>query len=148
VDVSPYIRYRGRVAVLAPLGGGALIGVAAAIAFAFDGRIAGVSGAVARLTRRDGGFAFRVAFLGGLVIAGIGGALVEPEAIGEGARLPVAAVAGLLVGWGATVANGCTSGHAVCGVARMSRRSIVAVATFMTTGAITVAIVRVIGGVR
>ena len=135
-------------AVLAPLAGGALIGVAAAIALAFDGRIAGVSGTVARLPRRDGGLGFRAAFLAGLVLAGLGGAILDPSAIGAGARLPVVAIAGLLVGWGATVSNGCTSGHGVCGVARLSPRSIVAVATFMTTGAITVAIVRAIGGVR
>jgi uncharacterized membrane protein YedE/YeeE len=149
VDIHPRVRHDGRVAVLAPLTGGALIGVAAAIALAFDGRIAGVSGTVARLPRRDGGLGFRAAFLLGLALAGVAGALVDPAAIGAGgARLPWVAAAGLLVGWGATVSNGCTSGHGVCGVARLSPRSIVAVATFMTTGAITVAIVRAIGGLR
>jgi uncharacterized membrane protein YedE/YeeE len=138
--------------VVAPLVGGALIGLAAAIAFAFDGRIAGVSGIVGRAAfdRRGGGRDFRLAFLVGLVGAGVVALVIAPGAIGAPAvPLPAVAIAGLLVGWGSRMANGCTSGHGVCGVARLSPRSLVAVATFMTTGAITAALVRAVGlGVR
>jgi uncharacterized protein len=132
--------------VLAPLAGGILIGFAAVIALAFDGRIAGVSGVMSRLAARDGGGGFRAAFLLGLVVAGAGAALIDPAAIGGPvASWPLVAIAGLLVGWGTRVSNGCTSGHGVCGVARLSPRSLVAVATFMTTGALTAAIARALG---
>ena len=123
------------------LAGGALIGLAAAIALLVHGRIAGIIGIFGRALARDGGAAFRLAFLGGLVATGAAAALVWPGAIGAALHdRATLAVAGVLVGFGATLGNGCTSGHGVCGLARLSPRSIVAVATFMTTAAITVAI--------
>lgn len=130
---------------LRALAGGALVGLAAAIALVVHGRIAGISGLVGRLLARDGGQGFRAAFLLGLVVTGVVLALLAPRALGA----PIAsttqlAIAGLLVGVGTTLANGCTSGHGVCGVARFSTRSLVAVGTFMTTGALTVALVRVL----
>ena len=123
------------------LGGGALIGLAASIALVCHGRIAGISGTLARVIDRDGGARFRVSFLAGMLVVSIAIALVAPSAIGSSVRgLPALAVAGLLVGLGTTLGNGCTSGHGVCGLARFSRRSLIAVITFIATGALTVAI--------
>jgi uncharacterized membrane protein YedE/YeeE len=134
--------------VLRALAGGVLIGLAAAIALVAHGRIAGISGTVHRALDRDGGAPFRLAFLGGLV--GVGGliAIAWPAAIGAAVRdIPTLAVAGLLVGAGTTLANGCTSGHGVCGIARLSPRSLLATACFMAAGFVTVFVVRhVLGG--
>lgn len=129
------------VSIARALGGGALIGLAASVALVAHGRIAGISGTLARVIDRDGGGAFRVAFLAGILLVSIATALVAPSAIGGAVRgLPALAVAGLLVGFGTTISNGCTSGHGVCGLARFSPRSLVAVVTFMATGAVTAAI--------
>jgi hypothetical protein len=126
---------------LQALAGGALIGLAASIALVAYGRIAGISGTLARAYDADDGQPFRMAFLEGLIGTGVLLAAVAPHAIGRPIRDPAAlAIAGLLVGVGSTLANGCTSGHGVCGLARFSPRSLVAVMTFMATGAITVAI--------
>jgi uncharacterized membrane protein YedE/YeeE len=127
--------------ILRALAGGALIGVAASIALVAHGRIAGISGTLGRALDGDGGRAFRLAFLAGLLATGVVAAIVAPAAIGAAVRgLPALAAAGLLVGFGTTLANGCTSGHGLCGIARGAPRSFVAVATFMTAGAIVVAI--------
>ncbi|MCB9560532.1 MAG: YeeE/YedE family protein [Kofleriaceae bacterium] len=132
--------------VIAPLLGGAMIGLAAAVALAVDGRIAGVSGVLGRLLVGGDGRGFRVAFLAGLVAVGLLGAAATPSAFGgRVVSLPLVGLAGVLVGWGTRVSNGCTSGHGVCGVGRLSPRSIVAVVTFMVTGAATVAVVRLLG---
>lgn len=118
------------------LAGGVMIGVAAALLLLTHGRIAGISGIAGGLlsaTTRDR--SWRVAFLGGLLIAGLIGGLLAPAAVG-GASAPLAIAGGLLVGFGARYGSGCTSGHGVCGLSRLSRRSLVAVAVFMSTGAI------------
>jgi uncharacterized membrane protein YedE/YeeE len=119
--------------------GGAMIGGAGALLLLTHGRIAGISGIVGSLLppaapdRR-----WRLAFVGGLLAAGVVGAIVAPAAIGASVRaLPVVVVAGLLVGFGTRLGSGCTSGHGVCGLSRFSMRSLIAVATFMTTGALT-----------
>jgi uncharacterized membrane protein YedE/YeeE len=122
------------------LAGGAMIGAASALLFLTHGRIAGISGVVGALLPpapvRD--WSWRVAFLAGLLAAGAVGAAVAPSAIGASVRaLPVVVAAGLLVGFGTRLGNGCTSGHGVCGLARFSVRSFAAVLTFMATGAIT-----------
>lgn len=130
------------VAILRGLTGGALIGLASAIVLLVHGRIAGISGILGRAADADGGRTFRLGFLTGLVATGAILAAVHPAAFGAGVRgLPVLALAGVLVGFGTTLGNGCTSGHGVCGLPRLSPRSIVAVVTFMATAAITVAIV-------
>lgn len=127
--------------VVRALIGGALIGLAASIALLAHGRIAGISNALGRLFAADGGRDFRIPFLIGLVATGVVAAIVAPSAIGAAVRgTPLLAVAGVLVGVGTTLGNGCTSGHGVCGLARGSGRSLLAVMTFMATGAITVAI--------
>ncbi len=123
---------------LALLGGG-LIGSGSALLLLTHGQIAGISGIAGGLVRRGtGDRAWRLAFLAGLVVAGIVAAAVVPGAIGAPVRsLGAMAVAGLLVGFGARLGDGCTSGHGVCGLSRGSVRSLVAVGTFMVTGAIT-----------
>jgi uncharacterized protein len=123
------------------LAGGLLIGTAAAGLLFFNGRIAGVSGIFGALIPPSGNdVSWRLAFVAGLFAGGLVMLLVYPAAFGvrPPAPLPVLAGAGLLVGIGAGLGNGCTSGHGVCGLARRSARSLTAVITFMATGAITV----------
>lgn len=126
--------------------GGALIGAAAVILLALNGRIAGISGIVGRLlppyTGVDplGAAAFLLGLLGApLVYAAAAGAPFA-QTVSDHAWLMVAS--GLLVGFGAGLGGGCTSGHAVCGIARLSPRSIAATAIFMATGFATVFVVR------
>jgi uncharacterized protein len=121
--------------------GGLLIGLAASLALLGHGRIAGISGTLGRLFTSQGR-EFRLPFLGGLLVVGVAGALLWPAAFGA----PVSdtttlAIAGLLVGVGTSLGNGCTSGHGVCGLSRRSPRSLVATLTFIVTGMLTVAIV-------
>ncbi|HEY6179672.1 MAG TPA: YeeE/YedE family protein [Kofleriaceae bacterium] len=129
-------------AAMRGLAGGALIGLASALVLVLHGRIAGISGIVGRaIDGDDNGRTFRIGFLAGLIVTGAILAAVAPSAFGAGVRgLPGLALAGALVGVGTTLANGCTSGHGVCGLSRLSPRSLVAVAAFMITAAITVAI--------
>ncbi|MBL9013202.1 MAG: YeeE/YedE family protein [Myxococcales bacterium] len=128
--------------VVRALLGGALIGLAATIALLAHGRIAGICGILARALERDGGRSFRVPFLLALTAVGVIAFALTPTAFGTPVRgTPLLAVAGLLVGVGTTLANGCTSGHGVCGLARLSPRSLVAVLVFMSTAAVTVALV-------
>jgi uncharacterized membrane protein YedE/YeeE len=127
--------------ILRPLAGGALIGLAAAIVLVLHGRIAGISGTLSRALDRDDGHRFRIAFLAGLFGAGAIAVAVAPAAFGTPVRgLGLLALAGLLVGFGTTLGNGCTSGHGVCGIGRGSPRSLAAVLVFMGSAAITVAI--------
>jgi hypothetical protein len=129
--------------------GGSFIGLSAALLWIANGRIAGISGILGRLAsppRSDLGW--RLAFLAGLVVVPLLSALVvaPPTIVMEAS--PVALVgAGLLVGFGTRLGGGCTSGHGVCGIARLSRRSITATALFMTSAAVTVFIVRHLVGV-
>jgi uncharacterized membrane protein YedE/YeeE len=124
--------------------GGAMIGAAASLLLLTHGRIAGISGIVGGLfSRATKDRSWRYAFLAGLLVAGVFGGLLAPAAAG-GASPALAIAGGLLVGYGARRGSGCTSGHGVCGLSRMSARSIVAVATFMTTGAITATLIGVL----
>ena len=128
------------------IGGGLLIGTAAALLLLLAGRIAGVSGMVATATRIGAGgtpWSQAAAFIAGLPI---GAALIallvrKPEVIVT-SSVPLLIVAGLLVGFGTRLGNGCTSGHGVCGMARLSPRSIAATVTFMASAAATVFIMR------
>jgi len=121
--------------------GGALIGCASALLLRSHGRIAGVSGICGGALERPTEL-WRVAFLVGLVLAGLSSTVVAPHAVGASPRsLPLVAIAGLLVGVGTRLGGGCTSGHGVCGIARRSGRSLIAVMTFMFTGVLTVLIV-------
>lgn len=129
--------------------GGLLIGLAAATLLVTQGKIAGISGIVGGLLQpRTGDTSWRVWFLGGMIGGSVLMTMIWPGAFGTPVTesLAVVAIAGFLVGLGTRLANGCTSGHGVCGVARMSPRSMIATATFMTTGAATVALFRILGG--
>lgn len=131
---------------VASAAGGALIGLSAVLLMALKGRIAGVSGIASRLLPpyEDREFAGRLAFVAGLIGAPVLVWLANgrlPEQTIE-AGMPVLVVAGLLVGFGSVWGNGCTSGHGVCGLSRLSVRSLVATVTFMATGILTVFVVR------
>ena len=126
--------------------GGLLIGLAAALMIIFNGRIAGVSGVLGGLVFERGSSdrRWRSMFLGGMVLgATLLTALVAtlPPAKLQTGWLGMAA-AGLIVGYGTRMGSGCTSGHGVCGIARLSQRSIVATITFMSFGAATVFVIR------
>jgi uncharacterized protein len=132
------------------LAGGALIGLSAVLLMATNGRIAGISGILAgAVAPSSDGRLWRLTFLSGMII---GSFLAHPLGIGTrtltmAVGTPALIVAGLLVGVGTRLGNGCTSGHGVCGMARLSPRSLVATMTFMLTGGLTVFVVRhVIGG--
>lgn len=136
-------------AFLAPLAGGVLIGLASASVLLFEGRIAGISGMMGGLVSRDArDRSFPALFLGGLVIGGLVASLLWPHAFGAPMlRAPLLAVGGgLAVGLGTQLGGGCTSGHGVCGIGRLSKRSIVATVTFMGTGAVAALAVRLLGG--
>jgi uncharacterized protein len=134
---------------IASLVGGMLIGLAAVLMMLVAGRIAGVSGiAAGALPPFREGLAGRVAFIAGLIVAPLLHAAVMGEALAVTIAAPplTLAIAGLLVGFGSVWGSGCTSGHGVCGLARLSRRSLVAVAVFMTAAIVTVFLMRHGGG--
>ncbi len=130
---------------LSALTGGLLIGLSAALLILYNGRIAGISGIVGGLLQRlqTGDVGWRAAFVLGLVLAPVlyRAAAVLPE-IRIDAGWAVLLLAGVLVGYGARLGSGCTSGHGVCGLSRLSPRSLVATLTFMATGFITVYAIR------
>lgn len=125
--------------------GGCLIGIASAMLMGLTGRIAGISGILGgALLKSAGDKAWRLAFLAGLVGAPMVMSLIalplpEPQ---MPASWILIAVSGVLVGFGTRLGGGCTSGHGVCGMGRMSRRSIIATIVFMASATIVVAIVR------
>jgi uncharacterized protein len=130
----------------ASLAGGIMIGLAAVLLMAVHGRIAGISGIAVRMFPPyvEKGAPGRVAFIAGVVL----GPLVYACVTGAWAPLSITAgtvtliVAGLLVGFGSVWGSGCTSGHGVCGLSRLSVRSLVAVVSFMTTAVVTVFVAR------
>lgn len=124
--------------------GGAMIGLAAVGCALLLGRIAGISGIVAGILRpAKGDFTWRAAFVAGLVAAPwVYWLFAGPPAMQIDASNAVLVVAGLLVGLGTRYGSGCTSGHGVCGISRLSPRSIVATLVFMAGGFMTVFLVR------
>lgn len=154
LDSTPRVRHNpSYVSPLTPwtsLLGGMLIGLASAGVLYTQGRIAGVSGICgAMLQPKRGDWGWRAAFVVGMLGTG---ALLSPRypAAFETTSLPAAGwlvLAGLLVGFGTRLGNGCTSGHGVCGVSRLSRRSIVATLTFILTAGVTVHLMRHVFGV-
>lgn len=136
---------------LASLAGGALIGLSSVLLMLFSGRIAGIAGIIRRAIFPDpkGRAIEALAFICGLVAAPVAftvltGASV-PQTVSE--NVPLLVVAGVFVGFGAILGSGCTSGHGVCGLSRLSARSMVATATFMVAAAVTVYVLRhVVGG--
>jgi len=126
------------------LAGGLLIGFAVSVLFIFNGKIAGISGILGQaLSLSFRGQGWRYAFLIGLVISPfVYGFFHTLPDVSIASSNSITIIAGLLVGIGTRMGNGCTSGHGVCGIARFSMRSIVATITFMATGIVTVFIIR------
>ncbi|NWG92214.1 MAG: YeeE/YedE family protein [Parvularculaceae bacterium] len=134
--------------------GGALIGLSAVLLMALNGRIAGVSGIVAGIMaplRGEGraDFSWRLAFVAGLALAPLIYSLARGELVSISTPHPLwmMALGGVLVGYGARLGSGCTSGHGVCGIARLSKRSFAATAMFMAAAILTVFFVHRILGV-
>ncbi|MBG6219867.1 MULTISPECIES: YeeE/YedE family protein [unclassified Janthinobacterium] len=128
----------------ASLAGGMLIGLAAALLILFNGRIAGISGILGGLLRpRLGDLGWRIAFLAGLIGAPLLYSLWQSlPPVQIDASTPALIVAGLLVGVGVRYGAGCTSGHGVCGLSRLSVRSLAATMAFMAAGFLTVYVLR------
>lgn len=126
------------------LGGGIMIGAAAAMLALLNGRIAGVAGIIGGVLRPAAGdMAWRLAFIFGLLVTPAAyGLVAEPAAPTIEAGYPVLLLAGLLVGAGTRYGSGCTSGHVFCGLARLSPRSLAATVTFMFAGIVSVYAVR------
>lgn len=129
--------------------GGLILGTAASVFVVFAGRVAGISGIVGgTLFVRGADLAWRLAFIAGLIVGPLVVELVTAAPVSV--RVPSSfvglVVAGLLVGFGTRLGSGCTSGHGVCGIARLSPRSLAATGIFMVTGIATVFVVRHVMG--
>jgi uncharacterized membrane protein YedE/YeeE len=135
--------------ILFALAGGAIIGLASALLMGLNGRIAGISGILGGLVvphRNE--FAWRLFFVLGLSIGGAIMMWTVPGSIAFDVErsTPALIIAGLLVGFGTRLGSGCTSGHGVCGLSRMSQRSFASVMSFMVTGAVVAFLTRVLFG--
>ncbi|MDP3824662.1 MAG: YeeE/YedE family protein [Burkholderiales bacterium] len=128
----------------ASLAGGIVLGLAAALFVLLNGRVLGISGILGGLVKPQSGDAgWRLAFVAGLVAAPLLWRLFAPLPVPRvDAGLPVLVIAGLLVGWGTRYGSGCTSGHGVCGLARLSPRSLAATLAFMAAGFVTIYVAR------
>jgi len=129
---------------IASLVGGMLIGMSASAMLLLNGKIAGISGILAGVLKPvSGDTLWRGSFLGGLLVGGLLLRLSMPHAFDFGIIRPVPMLiaAGLLVGFGTRLGSGCTSGHGVCGISRLSPRSLVATMTFIASGALVVFVV-------
>ena len=130
---------------LLSLFGGACIGIAVSLMLLLNGRVTGISGILnGVLVPEKGDTGWRVFFVGGLLVGGALLTVLRPESFFDttGTSLGQVIIAGLLVGFGTVMGSGCTSGHGVCGVSRLSIRSLVATATFIFAGILSVWIVR------
>lgn len=126
--------------------GGMLIGSAAVIFYWCNGRIMGVSGITSRLLEKsDKDSRWRLAFVLGLMLGGFFYQMSFPIAVVINASGWVLIIAGLLVGFGTVIGSGCTSGHGICGMARLSKRSIVATMIFMASAVLTVLLKKIWG---
>jgi len=136
-------------AVMMAIIGGAIIGLSASLLLLSTGRIAGISGILGDLLKpKSGEKHWRVLFIFGLFVTGSLGVVFMPEQIQtpKDHSLVALVAAGLMVGFGTRLSNGCTSGHGICGLSRFSKRSFVAVLTFMATGFITATTIQIISG--
>lgn len=128
--------------------GGLLIGIAAALMLVMNGRVTGISGIIYEIIKSPRKTsAWRWNFLGGLLSGGVVLLFCWPEAFQSSLKTPyhTLIIAGLLVGFGTRLGGGCTSGHGVCGVSRLSPRSIVATILFLVAGIITATFIRKLG---
>lgn len=131
------------------LAGGSLIGVAVTVMLLFNGRVTGISGIIASsLAKPTADGLWRWMFVGGLIVGGFLTQTLRPDFfINTSARSSVAIlIAGFLVGYGTVMGSGCTSGHGICGLSRLSVRSVMATLTFMFFGFLTVQAVRYFAG--
>ncbi len=131
--------------VLMPLTGGILIGISASMMLLFSGRIAGISGIFGGMLFQQGKErAWRLSFITGLIVGGILLYTINAEFFenSSGRSLLAINIAGLLVGIGTRIGGGCTSGHGVCGIGRLSVRSIVATVTFVFAGMVAVVLIK------
>ena len=131
--------------IIYPLLGGGLIGVAVTLMLFFNGRVTGISGIIASaLSKPDKEGLWRWAFIAGIIGGGILIHRIRPDLFINlsGRSSALVLIAGLLVGYGTVMGSGCTSGHAVCGVSRLSIRSVIATLVFMLFGFLSVQIVR------
>jgi uncharacterized protein len=136
-------------AIVAPTIGGILIGLSASLLFATQGRVAGISGILSGLfTPRAQEFNSKLSFVLSLFVVGtiLSVLLQVSGTVLSTASIPRLIAAGLLVGFGARLGNGCTSGHGVCGISRLNPRSIVATTLFILLGAIAVVMMRNVTG--
>jgi hypothetical protein len=136
--------------VLLPLIGGGIIGIAVSIMLFLNGRVTGVSGIVSgALKRTSGDFGWRIAFILGLIFGGVILNWFRPEVFTDDLNrsIPVLIIAGVLVGYGTLLGSGCTSGHGVCGISRLSPRSITSTAVFISVGVIVATLFRILNGV-
>lgn len=125
--------------------GGILIGVAAIILMLFNGRVAGISGILGGcFSTKWGDMSWRIAFLAGLILSPLlyGLFMGQIPEVTFSISTPLVIIGGLLVGVGTQLGSGCTSGHGVCGISRLSVRSIAATLIFMVTAAVTVFVIR------
>ena len=127
--------------------GGMLLGVSATILLLFIGRVAGISGIVSGVLKPvKGESGWRITFIFGMIVSVF---ILQPFGVElpviDNSNLFIVAIAGLLVGFGTKISNGCTSGHGIVGLARFSKRSIVATLTFMAFAALTVLVTKVTG---
>lgn len=129
--------------------GGVLIGISVSFMLLWNGRVAGISGILyGSLNSKGSDRGWRISFLLGLIAGGLtlrflNAEVFTPPPVSEGW---IVAIAGLLVGFGTVLGSGCTSGHGVCGVSRLSLRSIIATVLFIVSGVIAVASLRSLGG--
>ena len=134
---------------LLALFGGTLIGLSVSLLLLWNGRVTGISGivygAAVKSVKKDQ--AWRWYFIVGLILGGLMLQFIYPDAFGEGLRTEIwtVVVAGVLVGFGTVLGNGCTSGHGVCGISRLSLRSLVATAVFILAGVLAVFLFRQFG---
>jgi uncharacterized membrane protein YedE/YeeE len=134
--------------ILNALIGGVIIGIAVSLMLLLNGRVVGISGIInATLTPQKGDFGWRIFFLSGLILGGLTLKVFNP-AVFNGAldtETWTVVVAGLMVGFGTIMGSGCTSGHGVCGMSRLSMRSIVATLTFILSGVLSVFLLKKLG---
>jgi len=129
--------------------GGVFIGLAVSLMMLFNGRVTGISGIIAGIIKPNKtDLDWRVSFLGGLILGGIVLLFIRPESFVQvsSAHWGDYLFAGLLVGFGTLLGNGCTSGHGVCGISRLSVRSIIATVTFISFGVLSVLVFKMIRG--
>jgi uncharacterized membrane protein YedE/YeeE len=132
-----------------PILGGLFIGAGASLLLVMNGRIAGISGIASGIfSANRGDRAWRPLFIVGLLIGGLMLRIIHPTSFQDTTHRSLAAIiiAGALVGFGASMGSGCTSGHGVCGISRLSPRSLVATATFMGFGVLSVWLIRMLTG--